>query len=200
MIDCTKLPPPQIELGFPLMKALMNRRTKRKWKVEPLSQQDISNLLWAACGITHKETKKSKSRRTAPSGRNSQTIKVYVALGKGFYLYEERSHSLILKKPIDIREYLTNQKMMKGMPLGLVYVSDFSKLKGYVGTDDSRKLFVAGTETGFISQNVYLYCASAMLNTAVIGLVNRRDLHQRMGLAEHEKVIYTQAIGKSCDN
>ncbi|MBN2164789.1 MAG: nitroreductase family protein [Marinilabiliaceae bacterium] len=51
------------------------------------------------------------------------------------------------------------------------------------------------TETGFISQNVYLYRASAGLNTAIIGLVNRDKLHETMGLNDYEKVIYSQAIG-----
>jgi len=168
--------------------------------MDSLSQQDISNILWVACGQTMEETTRSKSRRTVPSSRNSQTIKVYVATDKGLFSYDENSHGLHLIKSDDIREGLTNQKMMKNMPIGLIYVSDFSKLKGYVGTDDNRKLFVAGTETGFISQNVYLYCASAGLNTAVIGLVNRDELHKTMGLVGHEKVIYTQAIGKSLDD
>lgn len=199
MKNFIELPEPQKELDFPLMKALENRRTKRNWKDDPIDIQDISNLLWAACGKTMEETKKSKSRRTVPSGRNSQTIKVYVALKNGLYLYNENIHQLIFIKGEDIREHLTNQKMMKNMPVGLIYVSDYSKLKGYVGTDDNRKLFVAGTETGFISQNVYLYSASAKLNTAVIGLVNREKLHDIMELHDYEKVIYTQAIGKSPD-
>jgi SagB-type dehydrogenase family enzyme len=199
MNDFIKLPEPQKDLTFPLMKAIEKRRTKRKWKKDSLSQQEISNVLWVACGKTMEESKRSKSRRTVPSSRNSQTIKVYVATDKGLFNYNENSHGLHLIKSDDIREELTNQKMMKDMPLGLVYVSDFSKLKGYVGTDNNRKLFVAGTETGFISQNVYLYCASAGLNTAVIGLVNRDKLHATMGLVDNEKVIFTQAIGKSLD-
>jgi len=121
-------------------------------------------------------------------------------LNNGLFLYDEIVHGLVLIKKVDIREKLTNQKMMKNMPLGLVYVSDFFKLKGYIGTDDNRKLFVAGTETGFISQNVYLYSVSAGLNTAVIGLVNREELHNAMVLADCEKVIYTQAIGKALDS
>lgn len=199
MNDFIKLPEPQKDLTFPLMKAIEKRRTKRKWKKDSLSQQEISNVLWVACGKTMEESKRSKSRRTVPSSRNSQTIKVYVATDKGLFNYDENSHGLHLIKSDDIREELTNQKMMKDMPLGLIYVSDFSKLKGYVGTDNNRKLFVAGTETGFISQNVYLYCASAGLNTAVIGLVNRDKLHATMGLVDNEKVIFTQAIGKSLD-
>ncbi len=197
MSDIIHLPPPQKDLDFPLMKALELRRTRRRWSEEGLTLREISNLLWAACGITLEETKKSKSRRTAPSGRNSQTIGVYIALGSGLYRYEEKGHRLIRTLSEDIREHLGNQKMMKSMPAGLIYVSDFTKLTGYTGTDDKRKWFVAGTETGFISQNVYLYCASAQLSTAVIGLVDREKLHGIMGLQEHEKIVYTQAVGKA---
>ena len=179
------------------MKALELRRTKRKWKDENLSVQEIANLLWAACGITSEETIRSKSKRTSPSARNSQTIKIYVALDKGLFRYEEKTHTLVLIKNSDIRQYIGNQKMMKSAPVGLIYVSDYSRLKGYVGTDDNRKWFVAGTETGFISQSVYLYCASANLSTAVIGLVDRDRLHEIMDLRECEKVVYTQAIGWS---
>jgi SagB-type dehydrogenase family enzyme len=200
MAEIIKLPNPQKELEFPLMKALEIRRTKRKWKDSNLSDQEISNLLWAACGITMGETKKNKSKRTVPSARNSQTIKIYVTLDIGLFQYDERNHALIEVYKKDIREYISNQKMMKSTPVGLIYVSDYSKLKGYVGIDDNQKWFVSGTETGFISQNVYLYCASAKLNTAVIGLVNRDELHEIMGLKDYEKVVYTQAIGKSVDD
>lgn len=194
-----KLPFPQKELEFPLMKALELRRTRRKWINTNLTDQEISNILWAACGITQEETKSTKSKRTAPSARNSQSVSIYVALDKGLFLYDEKNHGLVLMSEKDIREHISNQKMMKSSPVGLIYVSNFSKLKGYIGTDDNQKLFVAGTETGFISQNVYLYCASAKLNTAVIGLVNRNKLHEIMGLHDYEKIIYTQAIGKSMD-
>lgn len=194
-----KLPPVEKDLTFPLMKALERRRTRRKWRNAYLSLQDISNLLWAACGITAEETTRCKSKRTVPSARNSQAIKVYVALPSGLFCYNEKSHELNQILADDVRQYLSNQKMMKNAPAGLVYVADYSRLKGYVGIDDHWKWFVAGTETGFISQNVYLYCALANLNTAVIGLVDREKLQAIMGLKEHEKVVYTQVIGKALE-
>ena len=89
--------------------------------------------------------------------------------------------------------------MMQSAPVGLIYVADHSKLSMYTATDDNRKSFVSGTETGFISQNVYLYCASAGLNTAIIGLVDRNQLHAIIGLEEHEQIVYTQVVGRSLD-
>ena len=194
-----KLPTPQKDLEFPLMKALEKRRSIRKWKNDALSDQELSNLLWAACGITKEETSRSKSRRTAPSASNSQAIKIYVTMKKGLFLYDEKNHQLIQILSKNIIENIGTQKMMHSAPLGLIYVSDFSKMKIYLAKSDNLKWFVSGTDTGFISQNVYLYCATANLSTVVLGLVNREKLHDIMGLKEHEKVVYTQVVGKSFD-
>lgn len=126
MTNFIKLPEPQKDLDFPLMKAIEKRRTKRKWKDSNLSEQEISNLLWAACGVTHKETKKSKSRRSVPSACNSQEIKVYIALSNGVYLYDEKNHQLIKILAKDIREYIGTQKMMRSAPVGLFKTKSIS--------------------------------------------------------------------------
>jgi SagB-type dehydrogenase family enzyme len=194
-----KLPDPQRELDFPLMKALELRRSKRKWAETPIELQELSNLLWAACGITHESTKRSKSKRTAPSATNCQEISVYVALVTGVYLYYEIEHQLIMIKSEDMREHLGTQKMMKSAPVGLIYVSDYSKFKVYLAKDEEKKKTVSGTDTGFISQNVYLYCAAAGLNTVVLGLVDRNKLHTMLGLDEHENVVYTQIVGNAVE-
>lgn len=200
MTDRIILPAPQIDFDFPLMKALEKRRTKRKWKVEPLSDQELSNILWAACGITYKGTKRRKSKRTAPSACNSQEIKIYVALDKGLFLYEEKDHQLVKVLSKNIIKNIGTQKMMHSAPVGLIYVSDFSRMKTFLFRDDNRKWFVSATDTGFISQNVYLYCAASNLNTAIISLVDREKLHEIMGLPENEKIVYTQVIGKALDD
>ena len=199
MTNTVKLPAPQKDLDFPLMKALEKRRSIRKWKNEPLSDQELSNILWAACGTTKNETKWNKSKRTAPSACNSQEIRIYVAMKKGLFLYDEQYHQLIQVSSKDIRENIGTQKMMHSAPVGLVYVSDYSKMTSFFFRDDDQRWFFSGTDAGFVSQNVYLYCVAAQLSTVVLGLVNREKLHAVMGLKEHEKVVYTQVVGKSMD-
>jgi SagB-type dehydrogenase family enzyme len=199
MPNAIKLPPPQTDLDFPLMKALEKRRSIRKWKNEALSDQDLSNLLWAALGITKHETKRAKSKRTAPSACNSQEIKIYVATKKGVYLYDEKKHQLIQTLSKDIRENIGTQKMMHSAPVGLVYVSDYSKMTNFLYRTDEHRSFMSATDVGFISQNVYLYCAAANLSTVVLALVKRERLHKIMNLNDHEKIVYTQVVGKSLD-
>jgi SagB-type dehydrogenase family enzyme len=200
MANTIKLPTPEKDLVFPLMTALEKRRSTRKWKDEPLSDQELSNLLWAACGVTKEETKRSKSKRTAPSACNSQEIKIYVAMKNGVFLYDEKGHQLVQVLSKDIRENIGTQKMMHSAPVGLIYVSDYSKMTSFLFRTDEQRWFFSGTDAGFVSQNVYLYCAAAKLHTVVLGLVNRDKLHEIMGLKDCEKVVYTQVVGKSFDD
>lgn len=194
-----KLPPPQRDLAFPLMKALEMRRTTRKWRDEPISDQSLSNLLWAACGITKQKTGKSKSKRTAPSACNSQEIRVYVLMARGVFIYDEERHVLVMATPDNPIANIGTQKMMKSAPLGLVFVADLSRMKGPLLKNPEAQRFCAWVDTGFISQNVYLYCAASGLGTAVLSLVNRDKLHGMMALKEHEKIVLTQVVGHMTD-
>ena len=186
-----KLPEPQKDLEYPLMKALEKRRSIRKWVDAPLSEQDLSNLLWAACGITKNKSGNVKCKRTAPSACNAQEIRVYVLLEKGVFLYNEEEHALIEKLPKDIREHTGTQKMMMSAPMGLVFVADLSRMTSPFLRSKEAKRFCAWVDTGYISQNVYLYCAAANLGTVALSLVDRDKLRDLMGLKDHEKIVLT---------
>lgn len=190
-----KLPEPEKELCFPLMKALEKRRSTRKWQNTPISEQQLSNLLWAACGITKEKSGKVKCKRTAPSGCNSQAIRVYALREQGVFLYNEEDHELIEIHSNDIREHTGTQKMMTSAPLGLVYVADLSRMKSPFLKNKEAQRFSAWIDSGYISQNVYLYCAAANLGTVALSMVNREKLHELMALKEHEKIVLTQAVG-----
>lgn len=197
MQSSISLPDPQKELEFPLMKALEKRQSTRKWKDTSISEQEISNLLWAACGITKNKYGNVKCKRTAPSACNSQEIRVYIVLKQGVFLYNEEKHELIKIISEDIRENIGTQKMMKTAPMGLVYVADLSRMKSPIIRSSEAQRFCAWVDTGYISQNVYLYCAASNLGTVVLSLVNRDKLHKLMGLKENEKIVLTQVVGRS---
>jgi len=189
------LPEPQKDLDFPLMKALEKRRSIRKWKDAPISDQELSNLLWAACGVTKEKYGKVKNKRTSPSACNSQEIRVYVLLQNGAYLYNEENHELVKILSKDIRENIGTQKMMKHAPMGLVFVADLSRMTSPFVRKEEAQRFSAWVDTGFVSQNVYLYCAASNLGTVVLALIDRDKLHKLMGLKEHEKIVLTQVVG-----
>ncbi len=189
-----KLPNVDKTLKTSLFEALEKRRSIRKWSKEDLSLEHISNLLWCACGITKEASKRSKSKRTIPSASNCQCISLYVSLASGVYEYIEEEHELVEVSKLDIRSLLGTQKIIKEAPFGIIYVSDFSKFKTYLGSNDEKKWFVSGTECGAISQNIYLYCASTNLTSLMIGLVDRDKLENILNLDSHKKIIYTHII------
>ncbi|MGA2194203.1 MAG: SagB/ThcOx family dehydrogenase [Bryobacteraceae bacterium] len=181
------LPKPNITGGMPLMQALSARQSGREFSTEKLSPQALSNLLWAAYGVNRPDGK-----RTAPSANNRQTIDVYVALAEGVYLYNAKEHRLDLVTTGDLRAATGLQPFVAQAPLDLVYVADFAKM---AETPDATRTLYSAAETGFIGQNVYLYCASEGFSTVIRAMVNREELAKALHLRPEQKIMLSQTVG-----
>lgn len=182
------LPTPRMEGGKPLLNALKERQTGRAFSEKPLPLQLVSDLLWAACGINRTDG----SKRTAPSAHNWQEIGVYVVLPNGAYVYDAKANALRVVAKGDLRKQTGTQKGVATAPLNLVYVADRAKMKG--ASPEDMALY-CGTDTGFISQNVYLFCASEGLATVVRGGVERGPLAKALNLPTHLKITLAQTVG-----
>ncbi len=183
-----QLLPPEKEGGKPLMQALSERKSSRSFIPDKeLSKQQLSNLLWAANGVNRQE----RTARTAPSASNCQEIDIYVYLKEGLYLYDAISHSLILKKKGDFRKEAGKQAFAETASVCLTYVGNFDKMPNY---KEDQKEFYSATDCGFVSQNVYLYCASEGLGTVVLGMVDKEKVAKLLEL-KNGKVLLSQVIG-----
>lgn len=182
-----KLPEPQTNGGKPLMQALKERKSNRAFSNKELPQQVLSDLLWAAFGINRPDL----GMRTAPSAHNMQEIDIFVAMHKGLYLYEPKQHTLKLVVTGDIRGVTGKQEFVAVAPVNLIYVADYSKMVK-VGNE---KDFYSTIDTGFIAQNVYLYCASEGLATVTRGWVDKEALGKAMNLHPDQKIVLTQTVG-----
>lgn len=174
--------------GMPLKQALASRTSSRSFSDKEIPGQVLSDLLWAAWGISRPES----GRRTAPSANNRQDIEIYVSMKSGVYLYDAKSHSLVMHMEFDIRDKTGRQEYVGKAPVNLIFVSDYSKLSA--NTDEAR-LFYSGAHTGYISQNVYLFCASEGLATVVRALVDKEMLKTELGLPENKHVTLCQTVG-----
>jgi SagB-type dehydrogenase family enzyme len=181
------LPKPDTSGGKPLMQALNERKSGREFSSAKLSPQVLSNLLWAANGVN-----RADGRRTAPSANNRQAIDIYAVLADGVYLYDAKTHRLELVLSGDVRGKTGLQAFVSEAPLDLVYVADYARMGN---GPESDKLLWSGAETGFISQNVYLYCASEGLATVVRASVNREALAQALRLRPDQKITLAQTVG-----
>jgi SagB-type dehydrogenase family enzyme len=181
------LPKPQITGGKPLMQALNERMSRREYSPEKLPQQVLANLLWAAFGVN-----RADGRRTAPSGSNRQELEVYAVMADGVYLYDAKAHALQLHLKEDLRGAIGTQAGMATAPLNLVYVADYSKF-GQRSEENNR--VDAGTDSGFIAQNVYLFCASEGLATVVRGGIDRPAVEKALKLRPDQHVVLVQTVG-----
>lgn len=182
------LPAPRTDGGRPLMQALKERKSLRSYSSKEIPPQVLSDMLWAANGINRPAT----GGHTAPTAKNMQEIDIYVVRADGVYLYDTEANALVMHLALDIRAQTGSQEFVKDAPINLVFVADMSKMGRM---DSSSRDFYAATDTGYISQNVYLFCASEGLSTVVRGWVDKPTLEKAMKLRSDQKVILAQTVG-----
>ena len=165
-----ELPAPDKSGGLPLMQALAQRHsTKSGFSGEPLTPQQLGDLLWATWGVN-----RADGRRTAPSAMNRQEVLVFAALPDGVWRYEP-DHALVRVLEGDRRA------TMGGGSLTLLYAAPASSPW-------------SGMHVGSLYQNAGLYCASAGLGSYVHASGLRARDGQRP-LPEGWRVLIVQTVG-----
>lgn len=181
-----ELPKPKTQGGLPLMEALKNRKTVRSFSDKELDEQLLSNLLWAAFGINREDGK-----RTAPSAMNRQEIDIYIVTPSGYYFWEPEKNALLMLGDDDIRKFTGKQEFVPQAGLNLVMVYNQHKVKE--ATERQRNF--AYCDAGYISQNIYLFCASEQLNTVARGGGFDEALPKLLQLDDAQEIILLQTIG-----
>lgn len=175
-------------LSMSLMEVLRQRKSSREFSTRQLSIYKLSRLLWCAFGINREEG----SLRTAPSAKDAQEIDIYVALASGLYRFDPQQ---LLLQPVladDIRADTGSQDFVGGAPVNLIYVANLDRMSAASRVEQK---FYAALDTGFISQNVYLFCAAEGLATVARGWVDRPVLAKRMGLGPAQRIVLAQTVG-----
>lgn len=186
------LPPPRREGGLPLMEALRRRMSRRTFAPDPLPQQTLSDLLWAAAGVNRPDL----GGRTAPSAMNSQEVQVYAALPAGLFLYDEAAHALRLVAAVDVRRVTGYQDFVDTAALDLIYVADHRRMRLVPAAMRDGYAFAAA---GAMAQNVYLYCASAGLATVIRAWFDHQALATAMMLEPDQRLLLAQTVGIATD-
>lgn len=175
-----QLPTPNKKGGKPLMQALSERKSAREFQEKELPVEVLSNLLWAANGFNRED------KRTAPTANNRQELELYLVMKSGIYFYNAREHRLALVKKGDYRKSAGTQTYVANTPVNILFVSDSGKASG--------KNY-AYTDCGFVSQNIYLFCASEGLATVVRGSYDKKVLEELLQLPANQEVLLTQTVG-----
>jgi len=186
--DTIPLLPPSAKGEMSLVEALQKRKSTRDFSEEKLTDQQMSDLLWAAFGIN----RPGEGKRTAPSSRNQQEIDIYVFTENGVFVYNAINHSIIKIMNEDLRKYTGKQDFVGKAAVNLVYIADHSKSKD---SDPVGRSKTSHINTGFIAQNVYLYCASQGLGCVVRGYTDKELLATMLNLRENQEIIVAQSVG-----
>ena len=166
---------PQPDKASELMQLIDKRHSSREYSTKPISEQALSDLLWAAFGINQKGT------RTVPTAMNKQNLNVYVVYQNSIWTYDAAANSLIKVSDEEISAYIAKQDFVKDAPVNLIYT----------GSDKDFSAFHAGAA----AQNVYLYAADKGLNTIVRAYIDKDELKDKLHLDRDEFVIMNQVIG-----
>lgn len=181
--DVINLPAPVRTGGMPLMEALNARSSCHEYVNQPLDKQTLADMLWSAYGFNRPD------KRTVPSAMNAQEMSVYVLLDEGAYLYDAKANTLTLVAKGSLKDCLANkqQPYVNDTPVHLAFVGDVAKTKA--GRDGLLM------DVGYLSQNVYLYCASKGLGTIARASFDRTGLAKALKLSETQQVVLVQAVG-----
>ena len=187
VIETVILPAVEKTGGMSLMEALQNRQSQRTYSSKELSQQQMSNLLWAAYGIN-----RPNGYRTVPSARTAHEFDIYIIKSDGWYVYDAAEHAMLKMGNEDFREYAGTQDFVKTAPVNLVFVADLDLMASF---NEEMQIFYSAADAGYISQNVYLWCASEGLATIVRGQIDKAKAKEVLKLRPNQHVILAQTVG-----
>ena len=200
------LPSPKTKGNMSVEEALANRRSRRNFQDKALSAEQLSQILWAAYGITRPVSDRPLLRgglRTAPSAGALYPLEIYVVIGKvagieaGVYKYDSKEHKIVRTIDRDIREELSaaalNQNMLREAPVTVVYTAVFSRVTERYGQRGvERYVFM---EIGHSAQNIYLQAEAMGLGTCAIAAFNDSRISELLRLPEDEKPFYLMPAG-----
>ena len=181
-INAEVLPKPQTTGGKPLMQVMNERKSSRDYQEnQTVSKQDLSNMLWAAWGVTH------EGKRTIATAMNRQELILYVVTPTEISRYNAETNTLTTVNTGDFRKFSTLQDFAAIAPINIVLVVD---------TEKQKMPEFQGYTAGAASQNIYLYCAQAGLKTVVRAGFDRENLPKAMKLGPNERIMFVQTVGK----
>lgn len=199
MVLAIKLPEPKCDGNTSVEEALFERRSVRAYKNEPLALVDVSQLLWAAQGITDLKN----GFRTAPSAGALYPLEVYVVVSnvkevaEGVYKYKPDGRELIKVKSGNVKGELAaaalGQACIKESAIVIVFSAIYERTTRKYGERGIRYVHM---EAGHAAQNIYLQAVSLNLGMVVVGAFNDEDVRKVLGMPEEEHPLYIIPVGK----
>jgi SagB-type dehydrogenase family enzyme len=194
-----ELPAPRPESEVSIEEALLNRRSVRSYKNQPLTSAEVGQLLWSAQGITEK----SRGFRTAPSAGATFPFEVYLVAGAvtgltaGIYQYDYQHHRLLLLREGDFRHELSEsalgQSSITDGAINIVLAAIYERTTQRYGDRGIRYVHI---EAGHIAQNVFLQAVALGLGSVPVGAFNDNDVQKMLDIPKNEIPLYILPVGR----
>lgn len=194
------LPGPLPKGEISLEEAISRRRSRREFEEHPLTPGELSQILWAAQGVTEQAGRK----RATPSAGALYPLDLYVAAGKqgveglreGAYHYLPHSHSLELLSSGDSRQALaqhaSGQMFIAEAPVILVVTAEYQRTTKKYGERGVRYVHM---EAGHVGQDIYLQVQALGLATVTVGAFQDDDVSRTLGLPPDHEPLYIIPVG-----
>ncbi|CCF82559.1 conserved exported hypothetical protein [Nitrolancea hollandica Lb] len=187
------LPPPSQNGGMSLTEALARRRSVRAFSAQPLTDQQLSQLLWAVQGITDGE-----GHRTAPSAGALYPLEVYLATATGVYHYEPHARQLSRLLGRDTRAALyqaaLRQEAIREAPVVFVITAVYARTEERYGVERGTRYI--HLEAGHAAQNVLLQATALGLGAVPIGSFSDSEIQTALTLPEDRAPLYLIPVGR----
>ncbi len=192
------LPSPALQGTLSFEECLVLRRSVRQYSGEPLGVDEVSQLLWAAQGVTA-----DWGGRTAPSAGGLYPLELYLVAGDvdgmdaGVYHYEPGGHSLERLRTGDLRPELSGvalyQESVAHAGVVLVLCGVYERTTEKYGDRGFRYVHM---ETGHAAQNALLQATALELGAVVVGAFDDARVAELLCLADTESPLYLIPVGR----
>jgi len=193
-----RLPEPKHDSDVSLEESISNRRSVREYAEGPLTLQEVSQLLWAAQGITSPE-----GGRTAPSAGGTYPLELYTVVGDvrdmtpGVYRYVPDGHQVVRVMSGDVREALAgaalDQSWVKEGAAVFVFAAIYERTTGRYGERGIRYVHL---EVGHAAENLCLQATALGLGSVTVGAFDDGRVSEVLGLPEDEVPLYVIPVGR----
>lgn len=182
------LPKPNMQRQtLSVMESYNQRKSVREYSAKELSDQDLSDLLWAAQGQNRPD-----GHLTAPTAMNRQEIRLYVFTAKNVALYDPKAHTLTQVASGDHRDIVASgQAFAKAAPVVLLMVADLDKF----GSNNQQSQAMAAVDTGIVCENINLFCSAAGFCTVPRATMDSKAISTLLSLNANQIPLINNPVG-----